>query len=274
MGAQLSDRVDLENELREAMAQEQLSLHYQPIVCLATGRVKSLEALLRWRSPQRGWVAPSDIIPVAEQCGLINPLGEWILRRATADAAQWPGDVSLAVNLSAAQFKGSNLLELTRSALEDSSFPASRLHVEVTESALLQDEGQAFEVLESLREIGVRISLDDFGTGYSSLSHLRTFRFDKIKIDRSFVSEIVTREDCRAIVRAVTSMAQSLGVETTAEGIETQPQLDAARAEQCSEGQGYLFSRPMAAADVAPFLSAHALETTGAGEPRGKTAAA
>jgi diguanylate cyclase (GGDEF)-like protein len=255
MSVELRNRVDMERDLRDGLTFKQFEVYYQPIICLTTGRVKSFEALVRWHSPKRGLVSPSDFIPLAEETGLIHALGEWVLREATAEAATWPDDIGLAVNLSAAQLKGAGLLDLTRDALARSGFPARRLDLEVTESALLEDEANAFSVLSDLRAMGIRISLDDFGTGYSSLSYLRSFPFDKIKIDRSFVRDILDRKDCRAIVRAVVTLAGSLGLVTTAEGIETQAQLEAVSAEMCGEGQGYLFAKPMPANQITSFLA-------------------
>ena len=200
-------------------------------------------------------IPPLDFIPLAEETGLILPLGEWVLRTACMHAAKWPQPVGVAVNLSAMQFKGRNLVQLTLNALAASGLPSSRLDLEITESVLLQDETHTLALLHQLREIGVRISMDDFGTGYSSLAYLRNFPFDKIKIDRSFVRDMLIRKDCQAIIRAVVGLARSLGITTIIEGIETKEQLAGAKADGCDEGQGYLFAKPMPEREVAEFLA-------------------
>lgn len=255
MGQELRLQVELEQELRHAIATDGLDLYFQPIVSLKSGAVTSFEALVRWRSPSKGWIPPSELIPLAERTGIIHPLGAWILRQATAHAARWPKDIGVAVNVSAHQFRGTELVEITSQALAETGLPPSRLELEITETALLRDEAHVFKVLQHLREAGVRISLDDFGTGFSSLSYLRAFRFDKIKIDRSFVAEMSVRDDCKAIVLAITSLARKLGIRTTAEGIETAEQLRAVISARCDEGQGYLFAKPMPAHEVAAYLS-------------------
>ena len=255
MGEDLCSQIELEQELRAAIARDGLDLVYQPIVCANTGRTKSVEALIRWRA-NRGVIAPSDLIPLAERTGLINQLGAWVIQKSTAEAATWPADVAVAVNVSAYQFSGWTLLDDVKTALVLSGLPASRLHLEITETALLRDEEHAFDVLQSLRSLGVQISLDDFGTGFSSLSYLRSFRFDKIKIDRTFVQEMTSRSDCNSIVQAVTGLARKLGIRTTAEGVETWHQLQAVRGAQCHEAQGYLFARPMPGADLPEYFAA------------------
>jgi len=199
-------------------------------------------------------IAPVNFIPLAEETGLIVPLGDWVLRRACADAVRWSQDVDVAVNLSPVQFKNPNLVSSVKVALEAAGLPASRLELEITESVLLQNSEATLAVLHKLRSFGVRISLDDFGTGYSSLSYLRSFPFDKIKIDRSFVTELATRDDSMAIVRAVTGLGKSLGIVTTAEGVETEAQFDLLRREGCTQVQGYLFSPPRPAAEVEKML--------------------
>jgi EAL domain-containing protein (putative c-di-GMP-specific phosphodiesterase class I) len=199
-------------------------------------------------------IAPLNFIPLAEETGLIVPLGDWVLRTACTDAAGWSQDVCVAVNLSPAQFRSRNLEPSVVSALAASGLAACRLELEITESVLLQDSDVTLATLHKLRALGVRISMDDFGTGYSSLSYLRSFPFDKIKIDRSFVSEL-DRDDSMAIVRAVTGLGKSLGISTTAEGVETNEQLALLRLEGCTEVQGYLFSPPRPAEDVESMLS-------------------
>src|SRR4029434_8066364 len=212
------------------------------------------EALVRWPHPERGMISPAEFIPVAEETGLINAVGGLMLRRVCMDAALWPDDVRVAVNLSPLQFRVGNLLALVMDALKQSGLPARRLELEITETLLLEKSSQVLATLHALRAFGVRISLDDFGTGYSSLSYLRSFPFDKIKIDRSFVSELATRDDSMAIVRAVTGLGKSLGIVTTAEGVETEAHFDSLREEGCTQAQGYLFSRPRPAADVENML--------------------
>jgi diguanylate cyclase (GGDEF)-like protein len=255
MDRRLQARHALEIDLRSAIANAEFELHYQPIIRLDDGRVSGFEALVRWRHPQRGLIPPNHFIPLAEETGLIVPLGEWVLRTACAQAARWSEPVSVAVNLSAAQFKGRNLVQIALSSLASAGLAPSRLDLEITESVLLQDEANTLATLHQLRGLGVRISMDDFGTGYSSLAYLRSFPFDKIKIDRSFVRDMPGRNESQAIIRAVTGLAQSLRISTVIEGIETEDQLKMAKAEGCDEAQGYLFSKPMPEAEVAEFLA-------------------
>src|SRR3954468_2369114 len=255
MDKRLQTRRALELDLRKAIAHGEFELYYQPILYLQTGKVSGFEALVRWNHPERGMIPPLDFIPLAEETGLILPLGEWVLRTACTHAARWPQPVGVAVNLSATQFKGRNIVQLTLNALAASGLPASRLDLEITESVLLQDESHTLALLHQLHEIGVRISMDDFGTGYSSLAYLRNFPFDKIKIDRSFVRDMLVRKDCQAIIRAVVGLARSLGITTIIEGIETKEQLAGAKADGCDEGQGYLFAKPMPEPKLAAFLA-------------------
>jgi len=244
----------LELDLRKAYATGEFELYYQPLVSLATGQVSGFEALLRWRHPERGMISPVEFIPLAEEIGLIVPLGEWVLRKACADAAAWPVPVKVAVNLSPNQFKSRNLVGAVVGALAQSRLTPQRLELEITESVLLGETEANLATLHQLRGLGVHISLDDFGTGYSSLSYLRTFPFDKIKIDQSFVRELAQRLDCAAIVRAVAGLGTSLGIATTAEGVETVEQLERLRAEGCTEVQGYLFSPPRPVEELMPLL--------------------
>lgn len=255
MDARAQARRLQEIDLRGALLRSEFLVYYQPIQDLKADRVVGFEALVRWNHPLRGMVAPLNFIPLAEETGLIVPLGDWVLRTACSDAAGWSQDVCVAVNLSPAQFKSRNLVPSVVSALEDSDLSACRLELEITESVLLHDSDATLATLHKLRSLGVRISMDDFGTGYSSLSYLRSFPFDKIKIDRSFVSELATRDDSMAIVRAVTGLGKSLGISTTAEGVETSEQLALLRLEGCTEVQGYLFSPPRPAEDVESMLS-------------------
>ena len=255
MDERLQSRHMLELDLRKALVNGEFELHYQPIVTLKNEKVVGFEALVRWNHPKQGVIPPLKFIPLAEETGLILPLGEWVLRTACAHAAKWPEPVGVAVNLSAMQFRSRNLVQLTVNALAASGLPAYQLDLEITELVLLQDESNILAVLHQLREIGIRISLDDFGTGYSSLAYLRNFPFDRIKIDRSFVQDMLFRKDCQAIVRAVIGLAQSLGISTIIEGVETQEQLEAARADGCNEGQGFLLGKPMPNSEVASFLA-------------------
>jgi diguanylate cyclase (GGDEF)-like protein len=255
MDARLQAQRELELDLRQTLAEEGFELYYQPLVDLATNRVCGFEALLRWPHPVRGLVSAAAFIPLAEETGLIVPLGVWVLRQACAQAARWPDHVRVAVNLSAAQFRGETLVHTVVEALAASGLAATRLELEITESILLADNTATLATLHRLRDLGVRISMDDFGTGYSSLSYLRSFPFDRIKIDQSFVRELPEREDSIAIVRAVIGLGRSLNMATTAEGVETPAQLAHLRAEGCPEAQGYLFSRPRPARDIPLMLA-------------------
>ena len=254
MDKRLQTRRALELDLRKAIANGEFEVYYQPILYLQTGKVSGFEALVRWNHPERGMVSPGEFIPLAEETGLILPLGEWVLRTACMQASRWPQQVPVAVNLSAKQFKGRNLVQIVLNALAASGLPAARLDLEITESVLLQDENHTLNLLHQLREIGVRISMDDFGTGYSSLAYLRNFPFDKIKIDRSFTRDMLVRNDCQAIIRAVVGLARSLGITTIIEGIETPEQLAAAKTDGCDEGEGF-FAKPMPEPEVAAFLA-------------------
>ena len=254
MDAKLQARRLLELDLRKALLMDEFELHYQPLVNLSSGKVTVFEALLRWNHPHRGRVAPDEFIPLAEETAQIVPLGGWVLEQACLDAAGWPGAIRVAVNLSAVQFRGTGLVQAVAHALARSGLEPERLELEITETALLHDCATTLGILRELRGLGVRIAMDDFGTGYSSLGYLRSFPFDKIKIDRCFVQDIETSADCQAIVRAVTGLGQSLGIATTAEGVETWEQLDHVRAEGCEEVQGYLFSQPVPAAEVLAVL--------------------
>jgi diguanylate cyclase (GGDEF)-like protein len=254
MDARAQARRILELDLRAALQRGEFEVYYQPIRDVAKDVVVAFEALVRWKHPLRGMISPVNFIPLAEETGLIVPLGDWVLRQACVDAAGWSQEVSVAVNLSPVQFKNPTLVSSVKEALKASGLPAHRLELEITESVLLQNSEATLAVLHELRGFGVRISLDDFGTGYSSLSYLRSFPFDKIKIDRSFVSELATRDDSIAIIRAVTGLGKSLGIVTTAEGVETDAQFDLLRQEGCTQVQGYLFSRPRPAAEVENML--------------------
>ena len=257
MDAQLKARRKLEIDLRQAIADEALEVYYQPCVSLADNGITGCEALVRWRHPERGMIPPAEFIPIAEETGLINALGEWVLATACAEAATWPGDIKLAVNVSPVQFKSGTLALKIVAALAASGLPASRLELEITEAVLIRDDEAALAILHQLRKIGVRIALDDFGTGYSSLSYLQRFPFDKIKIDRCFVNDIAEPGGSSCIVRAVVNIAAERRMTTTAEGVETEQQRQLLAALGCSEMQGYLFSPPKPAAEIRQLCSSH-----------------
>ena len=243
-------RRQLETDLRLALENGQFELYYQPLFDLEHNRVCSFEALLRWNHPTRGLIAPADFIPVAEDTGLIVPIGAWVVREACAQAAGWPDHIRIAVNVSPVQFHRGALQETILRALATSGLAPDRLEVEITESIFLEGSEATLKLLYSLRSLGVRVALDDFGTGYSSLSYLQSFPFDKLKIDRSFIQNLLTREGASAIVRAITELAHALNIETTAEGVEETAQLMELRAHGCSSVQGFLFAEPMTLADV------------------------
>ena len=254
LDARLKTRRQLELDLRQALARGQLEIHYQPLVELATDTVAGCEALLRWYHPERGMISPAEFIPVAEDTGLINEIGDWVLKRACAEAAGWPGHIRLAVNVSPVQFRTKTLALRVATALRESGLSPDRLELEITEAVLIRDDDEALVILHQLRDLGVRIALDDFGTGYSSLSYLRRFPFDKIKIDRSFVSDIGDAEGSSMIVQAVVNMASACRMSTTAEGVETEMQREILRGLGCSEMQGYLFSPAVPASKLQQLL--------------------
>ena len=260
----MKDRRQLELELRQALAAGQFELYYQPLVNLQTDEIAGCEALMRWHHPERGMVSPAEFIPIAEDLGLIKQLGEWALRTACAEAAKWPNDIKVAVNLSPAQLGGENLVQAVVNALATAGLPAHRLELEITETVQMRNTFASLTTLHQLRKLGVRIALDDFGTGYSSLSYLRCFPFDKIKIDRSFVSNLVEEDNSRAIVQAVVNLARDLNMTTTAEGIETEQQMRSVKDLGCCQMQGYFFSRPKPAAEIARMLRPLAARATSA----------
>jgi len=255
MDAIVQARRLLERDMRTALAQDGFRLFYQPLVNLQTKKVTAFEALMRWQHPERGMVPPSDFIPVAEEMGLIVQLGEWALRQACAEATEWPDGVCVSVNLSPLQFSKGNLVSSVMSALASAGLPASRLELEITESVLLEKSERNITILNQLRDLGVRISMDDFGTGYSSIGYLRSFPFDKIKIDQSFVRDLLVDEGSLAIVRAIAGLGVSFGMITTAEGVETEEQMRCLNLEGCIEVQGYLYSRPVPADEIAGVLA-------------------
>jgi diguanylate cyclase (GGDEF)-like protein/PAS domain S-box-containing protein len=256
MDARAQSRRKTEIDLRDAIQNDVLRPHYQPLIDLASGRITGLEALVRWPHPERGMVSPAEFIPVAEETGLINGVGGLMLRRACMDAAIWPDDVRVAVNLLPAQFRTGNLLLVVMDSLKQSSLPPNRLELEITETLLLEKSSQVLATLHALRALGVRICMDDFGTGYSSLSYLRSFPFDKIKIDQSFVRDLAANPDAQAIIRSIVSLGKGLGVTITAEGVETEAELSCLRVEGCHGGQGFLFSRARPNAEIVVLLQA------------------
>ncbi|PWS35740.1 diguanylate cyclase [Falsiroseomonas bella] len=265
--ARAEARRQMESDLRAAIALGQFELHYQPHVELGSGRLAGFEALLRWRHPARGLVAPGEFVPLAEETGLILPIGEWVLRTACREAAGW-SDPSLvvAVNVAAAQLARRELAAQVKSTLAATGLAPERLELEVTETALLHDVTTATATCQELRALGVRISLDDFGTGYSSLSRLRSFPLDRVKIDRSFVTGIATEAESAAIVRAVAALGSSLGLRTTAEGVETPSQLAELEQNGCTDAQGFLFSQPVPSARVEALINRIAADRQGPGD--------
>jgi diguanylate cyclase (GGDEF)-like protein len=264
LGARVHALRTLELDLRQAIAEGGFEVYYQPIVNLRENRIAGCEALLRWKHPVRGVISPAEFIPVAEDTGMINALGEWVLTKACAEAAAWPEDIRLAVNVSPIQFRSQAFPLKVAMALAASGLPANRLELEITEAVLIRDDAAALAMLHSLRGLGVRIALDDFGTGYSSLSYLQRFPFDKIKIDRCFVKDIAEPGGSGSIVQAVVNIAAARKIATTAEGVETQEQLEALRGFECTEIQGYLFSRPVPAADILGLLRPSGEKVAGA----------
>ena len=254
MDARMQARRALELELRKAVLKCEFELNYQPIIDVKSGAITSCEALIRWRHPERGMIPPMEFIPVAEETGMIVPIGEWVLAKACAEAMRWPKHIGVSVNLSPAQFKSRNLVQAVKNALADSGLPAQRLELEITELVLLQETEGSFAILHQLRDLGIKIAMDDFGTGYSSLGYLRSFPFNKIKIDQSFIRDLSSKEDSLAIVRAVVGLSSSLGITTTAEGVETKEQLARLTTEGCNEAQGFLFSKPRSASEVEKLL--------------------
>jgi diguanylate cyclase (GGDEF)-like protein len=255
MNARVTERRALELELRRAFVNGEFELHYQPLITLDSGRISGCEALLRWRHPTRGLVPPKLFIPLAEEIGLITRLGEWVIRTACNEAATWPSDVTIAVNVSPVQFRNQNLTQVVTNALASAGLKGQRLCIEITEGVLMDHTDAAIATLHQLRALGVKIAMDDFGTGYCSLSYLQRFPFDKIKIDRSFIAELSQKEEAAAIVRAVTGLAASFKMATTAEGVETEEQRDMAQSLGCTEMQGYLISRPLPAREILNLLT-------------------
>ncbi len=257
MDARVKARRILEMDLRQAITDGALEVYYQPCISLQDSKITGCEALLRWRHAERGMISPAEFIPIAEETGLIDQLGEWVLTTACAEAATWPDDIKVAVNVSPVQFKSGTLALKIVAALAASGLAANRLELEITEAVLIRDDEAALAVLHQLRDIGVRIALDDFGTGYSSLSYLQRFPFDKIKIDRCFVDDLGEPDGSSCIVQAIVNIAAARHITTTAEGVETQPQRELLRALGCAEMQGYLFSAPKSAAEIKRLCFSH-----------------
>jgi predicted signal transduction protein with EAL and GGDEF domain len=252
MLAEIDDRRKLEDELRFAIQRGEFELHYQPVVDVKTRRQAGFEALVRWRNPVRGLVVPEEFIPLAEETGLIVPLGAWILQQACADAAKWPSHLKVAVNLSPVQLAQTDLLQIVLCALVEASLAPGRLELEITETALFKSELDYVTLIRKLKKLGVSIALDDFGTGHSSLSYLTMFPFDRIKIDRSFIANLTRRADCAAIVSAVLALGQSLNTATLAQGVETEQQFGILRAAGVTFVQGPLFGAPCPASELVP----------------------
>ncbi|HUL87961.1 MAG TPA: EAL domain-containing protein [Pseudolabrys sp.] len=264
MNTRMKARRELEMDLRKALATEQFELHYQPLVVLESNEVNGFEALLRWNHPTRGLVSPADFIPIAEETGLIVPLGEWVLKAACNEAVDWPDHIKVAVNLSPAQLSCRNLVNMVTSALNETGMPPHKLQLEITETVLLQNTFTTLATLHELRKMGVQIALDDFGTGYSSLSYLRSFPFDKIKIDRSFIQDLSNGAEPLAIVNAVAGLAKCLNMTSTAEGVETQQQMEMLQSIGCTEMQGYLFSHARPANEIRQFFTQRGVRKAGA----------
>jgi predicted signal transduction protein with EAL and GGDEF domain len=254
MDARMKSRRHLEMDLQKALVNKEFELYYQPLVNLETNEISALEALIRWNHPTRGMISPADFIPIAEETGLIMPIGEWVLKTACQETAYWPDHVKVAVNVSPAQLKSRNFLNTVTNAINETSMDPSRLQLEITESVLMQNTFSTLEILHALRKLGVQIAMDDFGTGYSSLSYLRSFPFDKIKIDRSFIQDLSNGDEPFAIVHAVAGLAKCLHMASTAEGVETPQQFEALRTIGCTEMQGYLFSQAKPAQEARRFF--------------------
>ena len=250
MHVQMLARRTMEDDLRKALADNQFELHYQPVVNLESNEISGFEALIRWYHPEKGMIPPGSFIPLAEEIGLIVPIGEWVVKKACATAARWPEHVSIAVNISPAQFQNPAFVQQVIAALSVSGLSPRRLELEITETALLSDSDATLGMLHQLQKLGVRVANDDFGTGYSSLSNLQSFPFDRIKIDRSFVKDIASCAGSLNIVRAVAALASGLGIPATAEGVENMAQLDSIRSEGCTEMQGFLMSEALPAHEI------------------------
>ena len=254
MDEQMQERHQMEMDLRQALEKRQLELFYQPLVNAKTGRVSGFEALLRWRHPTSGLIMPGEFIPLAEEIGLIVPIGNWVLEQACREAVGWPAEVDVSVNISVVQFRNSQLVDVVEHSLRAAGLSPGRLSLEITESLLMQNTQATLATLATLRALGVRISMDDFGTGYSSLGYLRSFPFDKIKIDQCFVRGMGNSPGSFAILRSIAHLGEALGMSVVAEGVETDEQFARIKAEGCAEGQGFLFGKPRPASAVAATI--------------------
>ncbi|MFN8983490.1 MAG: putative bifunctional diguanylate cyclase/phosphodiesterase, partial [Alphaproteobacteria bacterium] len=254
-----------EAALRRAILEHQFELHYQPLIALPAGRLTGFEALIRWRHPETGLVPPGDFLPLAEKLGLMGRIGDWVIREACRTAAQWPKSLSVSVNIAPAQFKDGRLVETLRAALKESGLPSERLELEVTETVLLPASGDAPAQLASIRALGCHIAMDDFGTGYSSLTQLRSFPFDRLKIDRSFIRDLPESAQSLAILRSVVGLGRSLGIAVTAEGVETPDQMRLLILEGCNSAQGYLIGKPQEAAAYVKLITNPPTEGLGVG---------
>jgi diguanylate cyclase len=249
------DRRALQRDLERAIERDELFLAYQPFLDIRENRITGFEALLRWQHPARGLILPGEFIPIAEETGLIHQIGEWVVRRACATLSNWPADIRVAVNFSAAQFHNTSILQTIVQALAQAGLAPSRLEIEITESMLISKYGSASSILNSLLQLGVTVALDDFGTGFSSLTYLRKLPFSRIKIDQSFIRDMLAQPDCAAIVKSVIGLAQDLRIGVVAEGVETADQLEYLRQTNCDEVQGYLVSRPVSAEEIFALLN-------------------
>jgi EAL domain-containing protein (putative c-di-GMP-specific phosphodiesterase class I) len=254
MNVLMQSRRTMEIDLREAIEKRQFDVYFQPLMDVSAGRIDACEALLRWTHPTRGPISPADFIPLAEETGAIVAIGEYVLRTACKEAASWTNGLSVAVNLSSVQFRAGDLPSLIASVLKETGLEPKRLELEITESVLIENKDAVMQMLNAVRALGVRVALDDFGTGYSSLSYLSSFPFDKIKIDRSFIRDVSDRPDSAAIVRAILTLAGTLKMSTTAEGVERTEELDWLREHGCNQAQGFLFSRAVSARDLRLLL--------------------
>jgi EAL domain-containing protein (putative c-di-GMP-specific phosphodiesterase class I) len=262
MDARMMERHALERDLRKALVNGEFEVYFQPLVNLERNEISCCEALLRWFHPVHGYISPDKFIPLAEETGLISRIGDWVIRTACEEAAQWADDITVAINISPVQFRNQNLLQVVTHALAASGLSPDRLELEITEAILLDQTEATLAILNQFHELGVRIAMDDFGTGYSSLSYLQKFPFDKIKIDGSFIQALSHRAESSAIVRAVTSLANSFHMVTTAEGVETEEQLAIVKQLGCTEMQGHLFAKACSSADMTKLLGAKGIRTT------------
>jgi EAL domain-containing protein (putative c-di-GMP-specific phosphodiesterase class I) len=265
MDARAKAQRNAEAALRDAVCNQQFELHYQPLIALPAGRLTGFEALIRWRHPETGLVPPGDFLPLAEKLGLMGRIGDWVIREACRTAARWPKSLSVSVNIAPAQFKDGRLLEILRAALKDSGLAPHRLELEVTETVLLPASGDAPAQLAAIRALGCHIAMDDFGTGYSSLTQLRSFPFDRLKVDRSFIRDLPESPQSLAILRSVVGLGRSLGIAVTAEGVETPDQMRLLILEGCNSAQGYLIGKPQEPAAYAAMISNPPTEGLGVG---------